>query len=218
MGVTPIKLMIANGARPGVTPEALVAHWRQVHAPLVIEHLAPQPYRLTTFSGRDGGLAAMASLYFEPDRAPAPQLPPAIAADPFYTMIGERIALRTTEHVLLDGPSDGHGVKMTTFVRRRAGVSAEAFFDHWLHRHGPAVAATLRTIPGGMRYAVSFAHDEPDDAPYHGVAELWYADAAAGRAHIAALGDDGFDTVADLSANRSLPGREIDLRPSAPRR
>jgi len=207
------KTIVANGPRPGVEPERLLEHWQSAHATLVRTHLAPSPYGLTTLGPAAAPYCGIATLSFAGGRPGGGEIPPEIRADPFYDMIGARVLLDTVEHVVLDGPRQPHGVKLTVFVRRRAGVGAEDFFGHWLEVHAPSVAAALGLVDGGMRYVVNVARGAPDGAPYHGAAELWYRDSAAARAHADTLVDDGFGRYADSAHTLTLAGREQLLTP-----
>ena len=190
------KIIIANGANDTVTPQQLLEHWRTHHAELVRRHLAPQRYTLTTLHKPKRGYHGIATLHLRDDqRDLLSDLPEPIRADPFYGMIGVRTALRVDEHVIADGDTSGAGVKIAAFVRRRPDVSPEQFFDHWLTIHAPNVADHLRRTDGALRYTVNHATDASDDAPFHGVAELWYTDEAASVAHLGAVPLDGFEQL-----------------------
>lgn len=91
-------------------------------------------------------------------------------------------------------------VKLTCLVRRKPGMSPEAFHAYWRERHGPLVVST-RHGSHVLRYE---QHHRPlddygpeDDGGYDGVTEQWYASMADYRA---SLGEDDFPTVwADLA-------------------
>ena len=68
-------------------------------------------------------------------------------------------------------------------------------FDHWLDVHALNVQETLAKV-GGFRYAVSLSIDL-EHAPYAGMAELYFPDAAAQAAFWEVLEPDGFETWAD---------------------
>jgi hypothetical protein len=91
-------------------------------------------------------------------------------------------------------------VKQVSLVPLRAGVSAQALFDHWLDVHLPNVVETLRKV-GGFRYVVSLSMDMAR-APYAGIPELYFPDLATQRAFWAELKPDGFQSFAD--AERTL--------------
>jgi len=190
------KIIIANGANETVTPDRLLEHWRTRHATLVREHLAPRRYTLTTLTRPERGYHGIATLHLRDDqRRLLDDLPEPVRADPFYGMIGARTALRVDEHVIVDGDTTDAGFKLVAFVRRHPDVDAATFFGHWLDVHAPNVAEHLGRTAGALRYVVNHATDAPDDAPFHGVAELWYSDRAASRAHLRAVPPDGFEAM-----------------------
>jgi hypothetical protein len=201
------KIIIANGANDTVTPQALLEHWASHHAGLVRQHIGPQRYALTTLDKAKRGYHGIAVLHLRDDqRDLLTDLPAAIRADPFYGMIGQRTALRVDEHVIVDGDITAARFKVTAFVRRRDDVPAAQYVEHWLGVHAPNVAEHLRRTDGAFRYVVNHATDAPQDAPFHGVAELWYADEAASRAHLGSVPDDGFEALS--SDILFLKGRE----------
>jgi uncharacterized protein (TIGR02118 family) len=84
-------------------------------------------------------------------------------------------------------------IKLVALVRKKAGMSDEAFRDYWLTTHAPLAAA----IPGMRGYRINIAGDPGAQAPapYDGSAEIWFADRAAmeaglGSAQGAVAGDD----------------------------
>jgi len=188
------KLIIASGANDTVTPEQLLDHWHRHHAGLVIEHLRPQRYAITTVRPKRG-YHGVATLHLDGTDASFDPLPPAIAADPFYGMLAVRTPLRVTEHVIVDAAAPDGSFRVIALVRRRPEVDVDRFRTHWLEVHAPNVAEHLRRTDGAWRYVVNLATDQADDAPFHGVAELWYRDEAASRAHLGAVPDDGFEAL-----------------------
>lgn len=204
------KLIIANGVRDAVEPTRLLDHWEHVHAPLVLRHRKPTRYALTKVRGKGTRFSGIGTATYA-DRVPDGPLPPEIQADPFYEMIDERVVLTTTEHVIVDGPAENHGLKLTVFVRRRPGTSADAFFEHWLDVHGPNMGRHLEATDGGLRYVINFDHGADDDAEFHGVAEVWYRDSEAAKVHTSSLTDDGFGEHASAREMLYIAGNEIVL-------
>ncbi len=201
------KIIIANGANDRTTPETLLEHWHTHHAALVREHLAPSRYAITTLDKPKRGYHGIATLHLgDGQEGVIANLPEPIRADPFYDMIGARTAMTLAEHVIVEGDTTMAGFKIAAFVRRRDDVSADEFFDHWLQIHAPNVGEYLTRTDGAFRYVVNHAIDAPDDAPFHGVAELWYADEAASQAHLGAVPLDGFEQLS--SDILFLKGRE----------
>ena len=207
-----VKFIIANGANDTVTPAQLLEHWRTHHAQLVEEHVGPQRYALTELVKPQRGYHGIATLHLGDDQGEImASLPPEIQADPYYEMIGARTVLGVTEHVIVDGNPAAGGFKTTAFVRRAPDVSADRFFRYWLDVHAPNVAQTLGATDGGLRYVVNHDTEADDDAPFHGVAEVWYRDGDAAKAHLRAIGDDGFtalcaDTMFTMGQEQVLVG------------
>ena len=91
-------------------------------------------------------------------------------------------------------------VKLTCLVRRKAGMSPEAFHAYWRDRHGPLVIGT-RHGRHVLRYE---QHHRPlsdygpdDDGGYDGVTEQWYESMDTYRQ---SLTEDDFPVVwADLA-------------------
>ena len=191
-----MKLIIANGANDTVTPAQLLEHWRGHHAQLVGEHIGPQRYAVTEVAKPQQGYHGIATMHLGDDQANAlDPAPPALRADPFYDMIGPRTVMQATEHVIVDGDPVPDGIKITAFVSRSPDIAADRFFSVWLDDHAPNVAKHLAATDGGLRYVVNHATDTADDAPFHGVVELWCRDAEAMRAHLSAVPDDDFTNM-----------------------
>ena len=68
-------------------------------------------------------------------------------------------------------------IKLVALVRRKSGMSPEAFRDYWLTTHAPLAAA----IPGMNGYRINIAGDPGTQppAPYDGSAEIWFDDRRA---------------------------------------
>ncbi len=192
-----VKFIIANGANDTVAPADFLEHWRSHHAALVGKHVGPQRYALTELVKPRRGYHGIATLHLADDQRDVMQsLPPEIEADPYYGMIGARTVLGVTEHVIVEGePVAASGFKTTAFVRRSPEVAADHFFEYWLDVHAPNVASTLATTDGGLRYVVNHDLDADDDAAFHGVAEVWYRDGDAAKAHMGAIAEDGFNAL-----------------------
>lgn len=190
-----VKLIIANGANDTATQAKLLDHWRGHHAGLVAKLIAPERYTVTEVQA-SRGYHGIATMHLRDDQAAALAPPPAeLQADPFYDMIGTRTVMNVAEHVIVDGEGDPDGLKVAAFVRRAPGVEAAEFFDYWLQTHAPNVASAVEATDGALRYTVNHDLDADDDAPFHGVAEVWYRDVDASKAHTAALPDDDFGAL-----------------------
>ena len=74
--------------------------------------------------------------------------------------------------------------KRLGILRRKEGITPEAFANHWLHKH----AALCAVLPGLRRYSVNFVDRERfPKFGYDGFSELW------------------FDSEADLIASFASP-------------
>lgn len=76
-------------------------------------------------------------------------------------------------------------IRITFLLRRKPGMSIEDFHDYWLNRHAPLVASVMTEL-NILRYVQVHTLDTPAneamakarggkmEAPYDGVAELWW--------------------------------------------
>lgn len=85
--------------------------------------------------------------------------------------------------------------KAMILLKRREGLSAEAFRDWWLNQHQPLALG----LPGLRRLVINIARDP--SAPYDGCSELWFdseADfhAAYATEHGQAVARDSLSMVA----------------------
>ena len=80
-------------------------------------------------------------------------------------------------------------IKMINFLRRREGMSSEAFHAYWLEKHAPLVRE-VSAVLGVWRYVQSHAERNTlvaamyaargnPASPHDGVAELWWDSAEA---------------------------------------
>ncbi|MHB8328074.1 MAG: EthD domain-containing protein [Acidimicrobiales bacterium] len=80
-------------------------------------------------------------------------------------------------------------VKLTCLVRRKPGMSPEAFHRYWLDRHGPLVAGTLSgsyVIRYEQHHRALDDYPPDDDGGYDGVTVQWFESKAAYDAHVSA--------------------------------
>ena len=73
-------------------------------------------------------------------------------------------------------------IKRISFIRRKEGMSREAFFAHWTGPH----ADIVRQMPGvrGLRFG-RVQTWTPEDAAWDGVGELWFDSIGAAQAAFA---------------------------------
>lgn len=111
-------------------------------------------------------------------------------------------------------------IRITFLLRRRADVPAAEFYRYWREEHGPLVASHARHL-NALRYVQVHTIDDPMnaamaaarggmEAPYDGVAEVWFENRDA---LVAALASDaGRQAGAELLEDEA---RFIDL-PNSP--
>jgi len=216
------KMMFLIRRRAGVSREELIAHWFANHMPGVIQRQALQAsagrpaawrYIGTLFDPAPQNVwDGVAQLWFD-EPLPVPAEPHGThPADSFQERAEPYLPWATAEHVVLDGelpvtpltlnppfPTTRSGfLKLTALVTAKPGVDAEAMFRQWLEVHAPAAAAVIRRH-GGFRYVVSLSQD-PANAPYAGMAEIYFENADAWRACAANLTPDGMDAFIEASA------------------
>lgn len=83
--------------------------------------------------------------------------------------------------------------KAMFFLNRGEDVSFEEFATHWEEEHAPIAA---EGVPNLQKYTISFPAD-PDEAPYDGVAELYFETEADLQA--------GLDSEAMAEATADVP-------------
>lgn len=78
-------------------------------------------------------------------------------------------------------------VKLVCFIKRKPGMSLEAFYDHWENHHGPLIAAT----PELARHIARYEQHRRDPlterlggADHDGVAVQWFDSAHAFMAFV----------------------------------
>ena len=208
-----LKLVVLVRRGEGVSHNELVTHWRDAHMPAVIKHVQPDQYRVTFFdAAEDARYDGMAVLCFkDPDKArrwyTTPDLATALG-DGFFEMTDQKpTVLVCKEHVVVDGPHPADAVKVTGLLQRKTDVDADTFYKSWLDDHAPNVSRTLKSTAGGLRYVVSHATLGGSKPEYAGLAEVYYADDNAARAHMGQLGPDNFGKYARAAG--FLNGYEI---------
>lgn len=213
-----LKNMSPLRRRDGVEHDQLVAHWRDPHAPGVKAHMGPDRYAITFFDPRDGkapydGMASLAYDDVEVAKAHTGKNTPApVAADGFVDLV--QLPMQRTqvvEHVMVAGPGDGPATaaereaafKMTFLVSARDGEDPASIHRHWLDLHAPNVVSNF-VASGGVRYVVNLADLAGGAQPFLGIAELWYRDRDAFKAH--QIADDGFNA---RTTGIALSGKEF---------
>jgi hypothetical protein len=198
-----LKMTFLVQRADGVSHDQLAAHWLDVHAPGVREHMRPDHYSVTIFAPRAGTPFDGMALLWWADHELGPRMfenaPRPVADDGFVPLTGDFVRMDSTEHVIVDGPRPASGVKLVFPVAFRPGVDHDAARAYWLDVHAPLVAASVEATPGAHRYVVTQA-DDSTRGRYAGIAELWYDDTAAARAQGEILERDDFGDYAEVAS------------------
>lgn len=182
--------------RAELTREEFQHYWSVTHAPLVAgvaDVLGITGYQQVHTVSEDTTRTApafdgVAELWFDPSRSTgSPDEQRAAAAllledeQRFIDLSASPIWF-AEERVLLDGPRPG--MRVTTAVRRTAGISRADFRRHWADVHGP-LALAHPDVFGIVRYVQLHAPDDAEQyppaiargapAPFDGLAEVYTA-------------------------------------------
>ncbi len=194
------KMIFLIQRRQGTSRSELLVHWFKNHMPAVIDAQARAKEQNRPFANKyiaqlfntheedrpewDG----MAQLWFS-----EPQTPISVAAgtrpsDTFQQKAEPYWNWATKEYVIMDGsenlqvqpltlnepfPTTRSGFyRVNYLVKCRSDVSHDALYKHWLEAHVPNVQAVMEKV-GGFRYVVSHSI-YPEQAPYAGMAELYF--------------------------------------------
>lgn len=181
--------------RDGMTHDEFVEYWQENHTPIArdiegvvrYQTVLPVDPEASEFDG-------VAELYFEEldalhaalgspgsrDYDPAKGTAKAAREDvDEFLAVGSRPRLIGEEFVEKDETGgDTTGLyKHSAFLVRKAGMSHDAFLDHWANEHVPLA----REIPGVVRYTRVVPTDS-ENAEFDGVAELYFESLDALRA------------------------------------
>lgn len=106
--------------------------------------------------------------------ADAPESRAALADDAAFLDISKMGFVLTDERVQKDGPKTPSMMHLVEFVKRKPGMTVEAFQRHWNDTHGPLGAR----IPQVRRYVQNHvrpgAYRGGRQPIYDGVAEVWF--------------------------------------------
>lgn len=203
MGETVIKSISFLARKPGMTREAFLEHWLNVHAPMWPTIPGLRGYIVNTIA-QDHSRADVAGLGMAPfdgiaqlwyddlearAHAGASAEGRAWHADGGTIIGGIRTFVTEEQHVLpLSGPRPP--IKALSIIQRRPDHSSEQFQRHWRDVHGPMA----KDVPEVRGFTLSgiveeqFRHDIeplPMDGPVDGFAESW-VDSLEARARMVA--------------------------------
>ena len=227
------KMMYLIKRREATSREELVAHWFANHMPGVVASQQAAAakgrphasrYIATLYDPDRNGLHpwdGVAQLWW-PRPLPRPKV--GFGSEPrdvFQQKAEPYWPWATREYVVVDGgehlsaapstlgtpyPTTRSGfLKASYLVAAKPGTDHAALFRHWLERHVPNVRATLAAA-GGFRYVVSHSI-APAEAPYAGMAELYFHDADGWRAYRRAIEPDGMERWVDGEGTLALLSR-----------
>jgi uncharacterized protein (TIGR02118 family) len=193
-----LKIVFLCRRRPEITHEQYAAFVLEGHAPLALKHHPTLlRYVINVVEGSPAGapeLDSLPALYFaslEDFRErlyDSPEGQEIIRRDVARFMTGGADTYATTEYVQrkFSPPSAplgqrSPGSKEIWLLKRRGGMSRQAFLDHWLHVHAPLA---LASHPGLAQYVVSVVEARLSESGerWDGFAELHFAEGAAARA------------------------------------
>jgi hypothetical protein len=207
-----LKWIVAVKRRDGVSHEELVDFWEHTHIPHVRELARPVGYRVTFFDPGQPEVDCdgMAELTFRDeahfDSTVGRNAPPNLRADGFSRFSSSLpIQLFTDERVNVDGETTRHDLKISFFATRRAGVTVDAFHEHWLGVHLPNVKAAVERTPSAVRYVVNLSRPGSPSS-FDGMAAIWFRDPAATFTDLG-LTDDGY--VGLIGDSLTVRGHEL---------
>ena len=224
------KMMYLIRRKPETSREELVAHWFASHMPNVIERTKaqarrgqphPRRYFATLYDANADGEHSwdgVAQLWWD-QPAPAPDEPHGTTpTDTFQQKVVPYMPWATREYVVIDGaehlcnepltlnapyPMTRSGFfKVTFLVAVKPDTDYDALFAHWLDVHVPNVKQAVEH-GGGFRYVVSHSLD-PENAPYAGMAELYFHDPDGWASYRAHIQPDGLETWIDRERTEVL--------------
>ena len=218
MKMTPgAKMMFLIKRKATTSREELVAHWFANHMPIVIDsqlanaekgRLHATKYLATLFDADRSGQHpwdGVAQLWW--DRAlPMPAEPFGLEpTDSFQERAEPYWPWATEEMIVIDGdlpaepltlnrpfPTTRSGFfKVTFLVAAQDNTDYDAFFQHWRTVHADNVAGVMHKV-GGHRYVISHSM-HPAEAPFAGMAELYFANEDQWRDYKATIQPDGME-------------------------
>jgi hypothetical protein len=192
-----LKIVFLCRRRPEITHEQYAAIVLEGHAPLALKHHPTLlRYVINIAESSPHGapeLDSLPALYFaslEDFRErlyDSPDGQEIIRRDVDRFMAGGADTYATTEYVQRKfSPKTAPlgqrspGAKEIWLLKRREGMSRQAFVDHWLHVHAPLA---LASHPELAQYVVSVVEARLSESGerWDGIAELHFADAAGAR-------------------------------------
>ena len=209
-GITPtpsVKMMFLIKRRPATSREELIAYWFAHHMPGTIKAMGDigTGYIGTVYDDHDYPWDGVAQMFMDKPLKTPDGGHGMIPADSFHEHVQPYYGWATREYVVLDGaehlpvrpltlnapfPTTRSGFfKVTYLVKARPDIGHQALYDHWLNVHAVNVSKTMEKV-AGFRYVVGHSLD-PDNAPYAGMAELYFPDRSSWELYRETVQDDG---------------------------
>lgn len=217
------KMIFLIKRREGSSRDELIMHWFKNHMPAVIDSQVRSAGRgrdsasryiaqLFTSSNRDQlSWDGLAQLWFKEPQKPAPISPDFRPSDTFQEKAAPYFSWALREYVVMDGsdllstepltlneayPMTRSGYHRVNYlVPAQEGVDYDRFYAHWLDVHVPNIRSWMEAS-GGFRYVVNHSIF-PEQAPYAGMAELYFPDESAWRNCKSLMRADGMENFVD---------------------
>jgi hypothetical protein len=189
-----IHQFILAAPKPGLTTEEFQHYWVHVHAVKFASRI-PQirRYLVDTRIAFDGDLGSpalphqgIAEIWLENEQEQLASLQTdefvhgARADEPNWAAFWQTIGIDTTAHEIVPGEPPASGVKVTTLLKRRPGMSLADYRDISLTRYAP----TADALPGLRRHLHCHTRDGAyvfGESPFDSVEQWWFDDVDALR-------------------------------------
>ncbi|KAI9021196.1 hypothetical protein DFJ74DRAFT_672202 [Hyaloraphidium curvatum] len=216
-----VKMNYLIRRKPTTTRDELIANWFANHMPAVIAgtkaatdagRVGARRYIATLFDqaeakGAERPWDGVAQLWWDKE-PPSPKEPFGTKpSDTFQEKAEPYSPWATRENIILDGserlavvpntlnapfPCTRTGfLKVVVMVSGKPGVDYNKFFDHWLNVHSKNVAGVMQQV-GGFRYVINLSV-RPEEAPFAGMAELYFPDEASYKRQMELIKPDGME-------------------------
>lgn len=179
-----IKAVYFFKRKLGLSLEKFESHWRQVHAPIIKDLPGVRRYVQTqtlpaAYRKREPVYDGVAELWYDDlgamrASANSPAGKAAMEDNVNFTDMSTFDFLITVERVQKDGAPAPSMVKLVEFIRRKSGLTVEAFQQHWNVNHGP-LGAALREVRRYVQcHPLPGAYEQGRQPRYDGIAEVWF--------------------------------------------
>jgi hypothetical protein len=178
--------------RPTTSREEMIAYWFAHHMPFTIKAMGEvgSGYIGTVYDDNDYPWDGLAQMFMETPLKTPVEGHGYKPSDSFHQHVQPYFGWATREYIVIEGsehlpvrpltlgapfPTSRSGFfKVTYLLKAKPDIDYEALYDHWLTVHVVNVAEAMTAV-GGFRYVVGLSHS-PDEAPYAGMAELYFHD------------------------------------------